>query len=382
MLIFDGLTIVICAVLLLLTIASVLSDTFLKGVPKEDYTSETDSLKPVSVVVISDNSAHELNKHLPVFLSQDYPAGYEVIVVVSKNEDDTDDVLKTYASRHGNLYTTFVPDSSRYMSRHKLAITLGVKAAKHNMILLTDADCHPNSDKWILSMAETSLNGGASIVVGYSNYEDGTKRFRQFDLLHRQYSLLREVKNGRPYAIAGRNLLFSKDMFLQGKGFQGNLKYLRGENEFLVNKYGAEHTTAIATSPDSRLTEDEPMRREYMNRCIFYAETRRHLAHSLRHRLAFNVDMLSLYLCLMASLAVGVYAGLNFRWIELAVAVFSFIVPFVTRSLMGRRAISFFGLAISSLAVVPYELGLVWHNFAVAVRHKRADKTEFISHKS
>lgn len=361
---------------------SVLTDTFLRRAPEGDDEAEESTLEPVSVIVIADNNSRELDRHLPQILAQDYPTGYEVIVVVSKNEDNTDDILKAYKAQHANLRTTFVPDSSRYMSRRKLAITLGVRAARHNLILLTDAECRPDTEKWILSMALAQSRTNSSVVVGYSNYDAETKPFRQFCRLHRQYSLLREIKNGHPYATVSRNLMFEKPMFMDGKGFQGNLKYLRGEYEFLVNKYGADYPVALTTEPNSRITEDEPSHMTYNNECVFYAETRKHLSRGFRQRLAFNADMLSLHLCLLASIAAGVFAGLTFRWIELAVAVLTLIVPLITRTLTARRAARYFDVSFSAACAVGYELRLIWHNMAVAIKHSRADKTDFISHKS
>lgn len=382
MLIFDDLTIIICAVLLLLAMASVLTDTFLKCVPEGEDTAEVGNLEPVSVIIIADNNSCELEKHLPIFLSQDYPTGYEVIVVVSKNEDNTDDVLKSFMAQHKNLYATFVPDSSRYMSRRKLAITLGVKAAKHNLMLLTDADCCPDSNHWILSMATASRRAKSPIVVGYSNYNAGTKPFRLFCRLHRQYALMCGITAGRAFSTASRNLMFEKQMFMDGKGFQGNLKYLRGEYEFIVNKYGENNVVTLATTPNSRLTEDEPTRMAYINECVFHAETYRHLQRGLHHCAAFIADMFSLHLCLLTAVAAGSYAGFMQNWIVLGVAVLALIIPMVTRTLTARRAIRFLGVPISPSCAVIHELNLAWHNLAVSIRHKRADKIDFISHKS
>lgn len=382
MLIFDDLTIIVCAVLVLLAVASALTDTFMRSVPEEDDEAVAEAREPVSVIIIADNNARELDRHLPEFLSQDYAPGYEVIVVVSKDEDGTDDVLKPYLAQHANLRTTFVPDSSRYMSRRKLAVTLGVKAARNELILLTDAECRPDTDRWIQSMASACAASGAGMVMGYCNYEAGTKPFRIFSRLRSEYAFMREAAQGRPYATAGSNLLFRKSMFMEGKGFQGNLKYLRGEYEFLVNKYGAEQGVAVATATDSRMTEDEPTRKTYINKGVFYAETRRHLSRSFRHRLAFNADMLSLHLCLVAAVAAGVFAALTGRWIELGVAVLALVVPFVTRTMTARRAVSRFNASVPAAGVISCELRLVWHNLATAIRHIRADKTDFISHKS
>ena len=133
----DTICIVVCALLLVLSLMSVLSDTFVRKIKLS--TSKADSeQKAVSVVLVSYNNAEELSNNLDVFLSQDYPAGYEVIVAVIKDEDGTKDVLKSF-SGHKNLRFTFVPDTSRYVSRHKLAVTLGVKASENEHVLITDA---------------------------------------------------------------------------------------------------------------------------------------------------------------------------------------------------------------------------------------------------
>lgn len=381
MLIFDDLTIIICVVLLLLALLSVLADSFMRRIPATDCNVENGRFRPVSIIIIADNSSQELNKHLPAFLSQDYPAGYEVIVVVGKNEDDTDDVLKTFGG-HGNLYTTFVPDSSRYMSRRKLAITLGVKAAKNDLILLTDAECCPDTDKWIQSMAGTCIVNNADMVIGYSNYDAETKHFRIFERLFREYSFMREAAQGHPYAIAGNNLMIKKSMFMEGKGFQGNLKYLRGEYEFIVNKYGELNNVAVSTSPDSYLAEDVPTKRTFINKGVFYAETRRHLGRGFSHRAVFNADMFFLHTGLWLPVLGGIYAGLTGRWIALAVALVALVVPVITRTITARRAVSLFKAPLSASGFFVNELRLVWHNLAVAWRHKKADNTDFISHKS
>lgn len=60
----------------------------------KEETDSAENLKPVSVVIISDNNSVELDNNLKYFLSQDYSAGYEIIVVVSRDEDGTADVLK------------------------------------------------------------------------------------------------------------------------------------------------------------------------------------------------------------------------------------------------------------------------------------------------
>ena len=380
--IFDTVTIVICAVLVVLALLSSFLDTFFRKVRAggDGPSGPATPCRPVSVIVVADNNAEDLRANLDSLLSQDYEPGYEVIVVVDKDEDGTGDFLKAYGKRP-NLYTTFVPDSSRYMSRRKLAITLGVKAAKNELILLTDATCRPVSDKWISVMA-SRLDEGTDIVMGYSNYIHEAGLFKVFYRFHCEYSNSREACNGAAYGMAGNNIMFRKDVFMAGNGFQGNLKYLRGEYVFLVNKYAGQGNAAVETSCEGRVEDRVPTRKEWHSVNLFYRETRRHLDRSFSHRLAFNLDMLSLYAGLVAGAGSAVYAVLTQMWLMLPFSAVALFLPVVVRLLNARRAMRLFGESVPLWKVFPFELRLVWHNLRYAISYRFTDKYEFTSHKS
>ncbi len=380
--IFDTVTIVICAVLVVLALLSSFLDTFFRKVRAggDGPSGPATPCRPVSVIVVADNNAEDLGANLDSLLSQDYEPGYEVIVVVDKDEDGTGDFLKAYGKRP-NLYTTFVPDSSRYMSRRKLAITLGVKAAKNELILLTDATCRPVSDKWISVMA-SRLDEGTDIVMGYSNYIHEAGLFKVFYRFHCEYSNFREACNGAAYGMAGNNIMFRKDVFMAGNGFQGNLKYLRGEYVFLVNKYAGQGNAAVETSCEGRVEDRVPTRKEWHSVNLFYRETRRHLDRSFSHRLAFNLDMLSLYAGLVAGAGSAVYAVLTQMWLMLPFSAVALFLPVVVRLLNARRAMRLFGESVTLWKVFPFELRLVWHNLRYAISYRFTDKYEFTSHKS
>lgn len=380
--IFDTVTIVICAVLVVLALLSSFLDTFFRKVRAggDGPSGPATPCRPVSVIVVADNNAEDLRANLDSLLSQDYEPAYEVIVVVDKDEDGTGDFLKAYGKRP-NLYTTFVPDSSRYMSRRKLAITLGVKAAKNELILLTDATCRPVSDKWISVMA-SRLDEGTDIVMGYSNYIHEAGLFKVFYRFHCEYSNFREACNGAAYGMAGNNIMFRKDVFMAGNGFQGNLKYLRGEYVFLVNKYAGQGNAAVETSCEGRVEDRVPTRKEWHSVNLFYRETRRHLDRSFSHRLAFNLDMLSLYAGLVAGAGSAVYAVLTQMWLMLPFSAVALFLPVVVRLLNARRAMRLFGESVPLWKVFPFELRLVWHNLRYAISYRFTDKYEFTSHKS
>ena len=342
-----------------------------------------------------------LERHLPQFLAQDYEPGFEVVVVAEKGDSDTEDVLNRYA---GNplLYSTYIPDSSRYMSRKKLAITLGVKAAHNEWIVMTDAFCSPSGNHWLQAIAshigtKSPINiadeanqaplssgeagGGCTLIIGYSNYDDEAPRYYRFERLQQACYTMREARRGKAYRSMGCNIAFRKSEFIAGDGFRGNLQVTRGEYDFLVNKYARRRSTAVANEPDAWIIDDAPTHHEWLSRHIYYMHTRKHLARSFRHRLLPFIDEIALHICLLSIIGVGVYAGLTSLWILLGAAVVALIITICLRTSFARKTMRAYGENIASWRLYPYEISGIWHKLYQHLRYWRADKTGFTSHK-
>ena len=80
--------------------------------------------QPVSVIVYAHGEPEDLRNNLPVLLNQDYP-DYEVIVVNDGSDADSEDILKLFSNEYKNLYYTYVPVDTQYLSHKKLALTMG-----------------------------------------------------------------------------------------------------------------------------------------------------------------------------------------------------------------------------------------------------------------
>ena len=111
----------------------------------------------VSIVITAHDNAAELRRNLPLVLAQQYPGNFQVIVVAEKGDSETENVLKLLsADKH--LYYTLIPESSRYMSRKKLSITIGVKAAKSEWIMLVEPSCRPEAEHWLATAIRTKTS--------------------------------------------------------------------------------------------------------------------------------------------------------------------------------------------------------------------------------
>jgi len=388
MIILDNITLIVCGILIVFAAVTPFINPLFRfrsraeeavedNMTDEELT-QTD-LPPVAVIISAHDNAKELKENLPLFLSQQYPTDFQIIVVVEKSTDGTEDVLKLFASDE-HLYTTFIPTSSRYVSRKKVAVTIGVKASKYDWVILTDPQCRPASDKWLATMAR-NFKKGTDVVMGYSNYADDAKAFCKFETLQTACYLLPRAMKKAPYRTNATNLAFRKEMFMQGGGYQGNLELVRGEYDFIVNKFGTEDNTAVEISSDAWITENAPTRKAWRDEQLNFMEVRKFLANNFTCRTLFNLDNLLLHLNYIIIIAALIYSIITMRWVITAVAAVALIVTIVLRTHIAKRMFRIFDVDISAFKVAVLELNIFWNKFITQIIHGGADRRDFISHK-
>lgn len=395
---FSLTTIIAGAVVLLLAILGSLTNPFLRSLhfPKEEDLDASESSdhqesvderdasslgnNPMTVLITAHDSLQELERNLPHFLQQKYAPGYQVIVVCQSTDGETQDYLKRMSAEHPHLYYTYIPESSRYMSRKKLQITLGVKAAKHEWIILTEPSCRPNNDKWLQTMARQCQDPN-HLVLGYVAMDEETKGVRRFDSIRKAYYLLRRAQRTYGYRTHMPNVAFRKSDFMREQGYQGNLELVRGEYDFLVNKYAECGDTAVELDCDGWLIHDEPTDKAWHNAHLYLLASRHSLSRAASMRTLMFFDHLLPHLCLVASLAVLAYAILIQDWVLTGCAGFALVLLFILRMLIAGKAIRHFDDELSYFMLPFYEYGIVWRNLANKLRYLHADKNDFTSHK-
>lgn len=215
--------------------------------------TETKPLPGVSVVVCARNEGEHLEAYLQSLLSQDYPE-YEVIVVNDGSQDDTRDVLDRYSRQYDQLHTTFVPAGARVMSTKKLGLTLAAKSARYDYLLLTDADCRPESNQWIRELVAPFARTGIEVVIGYGGYfyEPGmVNRLTRYQTLYSGLQYMGAALAGHPYMGVGRNLAYSKALFFRSGGFTDTMHLRSGDDDLFVNKVATARNTAVVSSRES-----------------------------------------------------------------------------------------------------------------------------------
>ena len=174
-----------------------------------------------SVIMTVFDNGSDLEQHLPAFLTQTYEPGYEVIVVDESSTDNTDDVLKLLKQQNPHLYTTFLPKPDIHVVRKRLALTIGVKAAKNEHIIFSDINAFPQDENWLQTIAD-NFGNTSGIMLG--RYHKGELKMRLFDDLEAVSNYI--IKNERQRA----------------DGHKGTrLRKLRGKYDFIVVRASEAH---------------------------------------------------------------------------------------------------------------------------------------------
>jgi glycosyltransferase involved in cell wall biosynthesis len=229
---------------------------FRRGKKSTRYASSASGFKgnepPVSIIICIRNNVNNLKNFLSAIIEQDYPK-FEVIVVNDGQSDANEEILAIMKKKYDNLYVTNIPEHTLNVSRKKLGLTLGIKAAQYDYLLFIEADSLPVTKEWIKLMTKHFLRN-KSIVLGLSARNNKQGFFSKFITYDYFLSNLQEISLAlfhRPYAANGRNLAYAKQHFTEHKGFSKYRILQQGEDDLFINEIADKHNTAVELSPDS-----------------------------------------------------------------------------------------------------------------------------------
>ncbi|MES2797882.1 MAG: glycosyltransferase [Bacteroidota bacterium] len=208
--------------------------------------------KGVSIVVCAWNEFDNLTDLLPILDYQKYP-DYEVIIVDDRSTDGSGEFLKHELLNYPNFKLITISDTPEHLASKKYALSLGIKVASKDVILLTDADCKPTSDQWITGMVN-KLGFDKQIVLGFSPYleEPGfLNSFIRFETFFTAWQYFSYALLGIPYMGVGRNLMYRRKLFFDKLGFRNHQKITGGDDDLFINENSNSNNTAICFHPDT-----------------------------------------------------------------------------------------------------------------------------------
>ena len=245
---------------------------------------EPETFRKCAVIVYSKDEAAELRELLPQILGQDYPEAFEVIVVNEGESASVSEVVGELQLTHKNLYLTNTPDGARNLSRKKLAITLGIKATRMPIVVLTTARSRLCSDRWLRSMMRHfSHDPATEVVLGFAAappYDDKAMgaRARSFDFVADSAAWVSPAISGHPWRGTEHNLAYARELFFRNKGFSRHLNLRNGDDDIFISEIANGDNTSVELSADGlvevpgalspRAFRDEKARRSFTSRFI------------------------------------------------------------------------------------------------------------------
>ena len=289
---------------------------------------------PVSVIVCAKNEAENLQAHVPLWLEQDYP-DFELILIDDASFDATKKVIEGFAAQDPRIVLVSVTNNEAFWSNKKYSLTLGIKKARHQRLLFTDADCRPAGKDWIRLMT-AQLDDEKSLALGYGPY---LKKPGLLNTLIRYETLLTGLqyfsyaKAGLPYMGVGRNLAYTSKLFFEQSGFMSHMNIRSGDDDLFVNQAATAKNTVIQDRSEAFTYSNPKTTWKAWSR-----QKRRHIT-TANHYKGIHKSLLGVYyLSNFGFWAVAVLAMVLSHWPwALGIIGFRFALQWTTMALATKR---------------------------------------------
>jgi cellulose synthase/poly-beta-1,6-N-acetylglucosamine synthase-like glycosyltransferase len=243
--------------------------------------------EPVSIILCVRNELENLRELVPILLRQDYPTDYELVLIDDRSQDETEVYTQQLAQYYpGRFRLVTVTSTPAGFSPKKYALTLGIKAARYERLLFTDADCRPVTYDWLRLMQRGfQQKNNSDIVLGFSGYAERPGLLNQlirYETLLTGTQYLSFAWAGKPYMGVGRNLAYTRSTFQSTKGFASHIRRLSGDDDLLVQDAVAAGARVGVVADPAAQTVSQPA--ETWGE--WWHQKRRHLSAGNRYRIA------------------------------------------------------------------------------------------------
>lgn len=291
--------------------------------------------EPVSVIICARNEAENLMHFLPAVLEQEYP-DFEVIVVNDCSEDNSYDVLGKFLKKYPHLKVSTINKDPKFSHNKKFAQFIGIKAARNEILLFTDADCKPESNQWLKEMT-SHFSETTDFVLGYGGYfgEQGLlNKYVRADSMFIAMQYLGMALRGIPYMGVGRNLAYKRSVFFRNKGFGSYSHLVSGDDDLLVNAMATGDNTFVELSAAAH-TRSVPAATEQE----WFTRKKRHLTTAPYYKLKHKILLIAEPLCRMFFyISCAVLLSFLFMWIwVLAIFTLRLIAQIIVLALAGKK---------------------------------------------
>ncbi len=310
-------------------------------------------------MICAKNEADNLRQNIPFFLKQDYK-NFELVLINDSSSDETLEVMESFQKKHSNIRIVNVEENENFWGNKKYALTLGIKAAKYEYLLFTDADCKPASTDWMEQMV-SRFSDKKTFVLGYGKYKPVKSSF--VNLLVRYETLLTAIQYfsyallRNPYMAVGRNMAYKKSEFFKTKGFISHIQIKSGDDDLFIQEAADRHNTTINYNSDSFTLSDAPTKLK-----DWFRQKRRHVSTATYYKI-YHQFLLGLFF--ISKLLMWVLLPLSILLTSYEIPTISICIYFiVSYIIVGFSAAKL--KEIQTLFALPFlELFLVFSQFAI-----------------
>ncbi len=287
--------------------------------------TKTNSIEqPVSIIICARDEASNLVKNLPGILVQDYRTTHEIILVNDNSTDESKYIVDEFKKSFKNINHIELTQEAKLISGKKFPLSMGIKSAKYETLILTDADCVPASEFWVQKVQDT-YDDGIEIVLGYGAYHKQPtllNKLIRFETFHTALQYFSYALAGMPYMGVGRNLSYKREVFMKNKGFSSINMIPSGDDDLFINKVATKTNTAIMIEPESHtLSEAKKTWRDWMRQKYRHYTTSKY--YKPKHKFLLGLYALTLGLLYPFFVASAV---LYIWWIPVSILGFKLLV--------------------------------------------------------
>lgn len=290
---------------------------------------------PVSVVICARDEDENLARNLPGILVQEYSTTNEVIVVNDNSIDDSKYILAELQKTFKKLQIVDLTQEAKMIAGKKFPLSIGIKEAKHEIVLLTDADCVPASEHWMHKMQDAFSNG-VEVALGYGAYTKQPgflNKAIRFETFHTALQYFGYALAGKPYMGVGRNLAYKKNLFFRNKGFSSINHIPSGDDDLFINKVATKENTTVVLEPEAfTLSKPKQTWKDWMRQKNRHYSTGKFYKSS--HKFLLGLYTFSLFLFYPLFIASAVF--FDWRWSLIPLAVRLIVQAIIWNKAMKR----------------------------------------------
>lgn len=289
-------------------------------------------LPAVSVVLVAHNDVEYLRENLAYILEQDYE-DFEVVVVDYLSTDQTPFVLKLYQENYTNLKVVNFKEDVNMFKGNKYPLSIGIRSAKNDTVVLTDADCRPAGLQWLRHIVKAYNNGRTDFVLGYCERRTGNNllgMLERYDNLTYSADYLTCGMRRHPYTGCGNNLSYRRQLFFSKGGFISHYAIPDGADDMFVNQNATGRNTTVCLHCGGHTTVQAPKKFSYwrQSRQHRYATYRYHSFMQKFRRALPDIGIVSFYGAMVALFVMNLFpwqilAGCLFVKLALQIASFA-----------------------------------------------------------